>query len=626
MALRHKVRSLVLLAVPLVVGTVVLSGANGGSPDVSEVPTTVTTADGRVFTGMNHLVTSLPGIPAAAPGDTTASYADKIVSSGAEKHEYMLVWAGDEDAADLQTRRGTELDNIPGKVGQELGETEPRPQSPLPGPDFLAVVDADPASANYGKVVNTLTMPVPENESHHMQYIWHQGQTIFAGGLLSDFVYAIDASKLPMLSLKGINTPLDTPCGSVPDAFWVMKDGTAYGTWMGGPNLPGPCTYTNGQVRMGNGFAGSPGEVVHLDQNGKTISESPAATTSPEWPGECTDIPSLSPATCANPHGIQLREDLNTMVTADFAEPRDVIEDPLASPSLDENIYRRTVRTWDISDRGNPKVVSVSRLPDGPRVTVPGAKENIGVMEATVTNLPDHKGAFAESMCGAAIFYTPDMTAKNPQWREVYSHLQAEQKLEGHDPSAGGSCDGGGWLQTSPDDKYLYHVVMGRRPVTGDPGGPGMLYALNIEKLLAAGSDTQCSIDTIAEDTNGGAEADCPTLADVLPVEDPTSGGPHWGALDNFAKNADGSYSETGDIKRLAYANYFLAKAGWGGDHKVCLVDIDENHKFSIDKTFKDEVTGEPCMNFNRASWPHGPFGSAKPHAMLFVVPDATIR
>jgi hypothetical protein len=152
-----------------------------------------------------------------------------------------------------------------------------------------------------------------------------------------------------------------------------------------------------------------------------------------------------------------------------------------------------------------------------------------------------------------------------------------------------------------------------------------MLYALDIQKLLAAGTDYECNIDTEAEDLDGGAEADCPTLKSVLPVEDATSGGPHWGALDNWSQNEDGTWSETRDVRRISYANYFVARAGWDGNHKVCMVDIKEGHQLELDTTFKDEVTGQPCVDFNRASWPHGPFGNAKPHSNLFVVPDAGI-
>src|SRR5690606_34317946 len=118
----------------------------------------------------------------------------------------------------------------------------------------------------------------------------------------------------------------------------------------------------------------------------------------------------------------------------------------------------------------------------------------------------------------------------------------------------GGGCDGGGWVQTSLDDKYLYHAVIGRREgETGpdDTGSAKMLYTLDIEKLLAAGDDVQCSIDTIAEVSNGGAEADCPELVSVLPFDDVTSGGPHWAALDNFELGADGYYHETTDVRRI---------------------------------------------------------------------------
>jgi hypothetical protein len=251
-------------------------------------------------------------------------------------------------------------------------------------------------------------------------------------------------------------------------------------------------------------------------------------------------------------------------------------------------------------------------------------------METTVTNLPGNKGAFAESMCGSAVYYTGDMTVAEPDWRLVYDHTAAASEIDEQEAQfRNGGCDGGGWIQTGPNDDYLYHVVMGRRPGTSgpdDPGAAGMLYALDIENLVASGTTPECSLDSQEESFNGGDEADCPTLVDVMAVDDPTSGGPHWGALDHFEKNEDGTYSETTDISRVAYANYFVARAGWDGDHKVCMVDIDENEQFTLDENFRDEVTGEPCVDFNRFNWPHGPFGNAKPHSILFVVPDAAFQ
>src|SRR3954452_13716294 len=71
----------------------------------------------------------------------------------------------------------------------------------------------------------------------------------------------------------------------------------------------------------------------------------------------------------------------------------------------------------------------------------------------------------------------------------------------------GAGCDGGGWLQTSPDDKTLYHAVIGRNAgalSADDTGSPKMVYALDISKLVAAGSKTTCSINNIREVYSGG--------------------------------------------------------------------------------------------------------------------------
>jgi hypothetical protein len=529
------------------------------------------------------------------------------------RREYLVVWAGDNNVLD---RSGKQLTNLPDVITPDLlGKGDQI------GPDFFAVVDATKGSSSYGKVVNTVTVgPLVENEPHHMQYIWHKGNNIFAGGLFTDVTYVLDTSKLPELKLKHVNLPTDTLCGSVPDAYWVTKDGSAYGTYMGGPDVPGPCTYSDGTTRIGNGFAGSPGELVRLDENGKTVFEAPATPETAENEQRCDNIPQLAAATCANPHGIQAREDLDTLVTSDYNEPRNIILNPVQAPS--SYLRRPTVRTWDISDQDHPELKAVSFLPDGPRVgKVPHQEEPRAAMETTVTNLPGHKGAFAETMQGGAIYYAPDITADKPQWREVFDLTTANKQADPtRNPYGGGS--NGGWLQTSLDDKYLYHAVAGRQPSGTDEGSPSYILKLDIQDLLAAGTDTTCDIDTIEETVNGGAESDCPAIADILPAP----GGPHWGALDNLALGDDGYYHETSDVKRIAYSNYFVARTGLNGDHRVCLVDVGSDQKLTTDSKFKDETTGDTCIDFDRESWPHGDWGPAKPHSMLFVTADDDIK
>jgi hypothetical protein len=195
-------------------------------------------------------------------------------------------------------------------------------------------------------------------------------------------------------------------------------------------------------------------------------------------------------------------------------------------------------------------------------------------------------------------------------------------------PNAGPS-DNGGWLQTSPDDTKLYHSVIGRRAGTlgkDDPGTVGGVFSLDISELVEAGDDYACNIDTKDEISNGGNEADCPTVVSTVPVGAGKTSGPHWGALDNFVTGDDGFYHETEQPKQLATADYFVARTGLTGDRRVCIVDEDEDGKLTVDTTFRDEQSGQPCINFNRKSWPHGAFGNAKPHSMLFVVADDDVR
>src|SRR4051812_34582159 len=276
--------STILVLLALVAGFLVAQG-RGHADAVDIIRTSTHDSTGKTFWATNHLVRQGGATTAAAP-----------TTSG----EFLIVWAGDANAGDTT---GADVKNAAPAVNPVRLLNEDAVDDP-PSPDFLAVIDADRTSATYGKVVNTVTVgPLVENEPHHMQYVWHKGDRVYAGGLYSDTTYVFDVSKLPLVTLAGVNGPTDTPCGSIPDAYWTLADGSAYGTYMGGADAPGPCTYTDGQVRLSNGFGGSPGSIVHIGKDGKTLSEVPAATAESEAAARCPNSPPIpGQATCANPH------------------------------------------------------------------------------------------------------------------------------------------------------------------------------------------------------------------------------------------------------------------------------------------------------------------------------------
>lgn len=549
---------------------------------VVKVASTVVGSDGKEYSVTNHLTRQ-----------------GQAATRGGPAKEWLLAWSGDAAAGSTTS----------------------------PDPDFLAVIDATQGSRDYGKVVNTVTVDsIFGNEPHHMQYVWNKGHKVYAAGVISDTVYIFDVERLPAVSLSGIVLPSDTPCGSAPDAFTVLKDGTAYASYMGGPDVTGPCRYTHGEVRDGNGFAGSPGEVVRLGEKGQVRVEAPAATADGEDPTKCLNIPDVSKPTCANPHGIAVREDLDTLVTSDLVEIRIMILPQEAPPS---HASRTSVRIYDIKDRDHPKLRSVSYLPDGPRVATDPfgiGDENEMVMETAVTNRPHHRGAFASTMSGGAVFYTPDITDPKPVWREVFDDYTAFSSLFRTDtPKA--DTDGGSWLMVSPDDRFLYRVVLQGGVHSAEANKEaGMVYVLDIRKLLAAGTDTRCSIDEIEEVSAGGSESDCPALVSALPINDVTNGGPHWAAMDNFRLAQDRRFRQGDRVDRLAVANYFVADTYIDGDHRVCMLNLTPGGKLAMDNTFRDEQTGTPCVDFDRTVWPHGERGAARPHGVLFAVADRHIR
>jgi selenium-binding protein 1 len=191
--------------------------------------------------------------------------------------------------------------------------------------DFLAVVDFDERSPQYGKVLNTVPLPGPGesgNEPHHVG-LSANGKILATGGLLSVLkgqreIFFFDVSNPDAPEFV---SSADPPESAITDEFYPLPEGGFLVTMMGGP-------------------AGHhPGRVAEYDRDLRLVAEHPAEP----------------PTDGFNPHGISVRPEINLMVTSDFICPSTTLH---AVPGgLD---LRGSIRIWDFRER---KIVRTVTLP-----------------------------------------------------------------------------------------------------------------------------------------------------------------------------------------------------------------------------------------------------------------------
>ncbi len=191
-------------------------------------------------------------------------------------------------------------------------------------PDFLAVIDFDEDSANYGKVIKTVPIPPPGNtgnEPHHC-HLSADKNVLACGGLLSllkgqNGIFFFDVSKPrdpKFLFAKS------APLSSITDDFFPLP----YGGFL--------------ITQMGSAIGGAPGRVAEFDKNLNLVRE---------WP----DVP---PADGFNPHGISGRPHLNLLVTSDFINPVTTLNVVPGNPVL-----RGSIRVWDLASRSILRTVHI---------------------------------------------------------------------------------------------------------------------------------------------------------------------------------------------------------------------------------------------------------------------------
>ena len=511
-------------------------------------------------------------------------------------------------------------------------------QDSRPNTDFLAIIDADPRSPTYGKVVNTAALErrpgenllndlgltealgltaeyglppsgLPSdalNEAHHMTHepiAVGRHRYLYLGGLISANVFRCDVAdpmRIPTCPL--VTRARDVKNFSGIDDFTRLPNGNLLVTYMGAKDLT------------------TPGGLVELDLDGAVVGEYHAAR-----PGGPTRYrPSVKGVTdtglLAHPHGIAVRPDLDLVVTGDYAEPLSLAV--AAGVDSGTQDLGTTVRFWQLSDlaRGPTAIV---QLPVG-RGREALATENApeGVMSVAFPNRRKHQGAFATTMGGGSIWYAPDATVPKPAFRLVYRV---------------GPGTSAAVFTITPDDRYLLQPVQGTwRP--GDPifnrDYPGeharRVIALDIQKLLAAGDEVECAAPPVRTDADGtirridarnNGAPDCPTVTGELKLNSPANydsrGGPHFLAFNH-------------ETRRVAIVNYFvqltpfnLPGTHMAGDDRVCMARLTRAGDLVLDGAFKDELTGRPCVAMDRPrsyDWPnHGRTGAAKPHAVAFI-------
>jgi selenium-binding protein 1 len=206
---------------------------------------------------------------------------------------------------------------------------------------FLAVINFDEDSPDYGQVITTVSVPPPwdlGNEPHHC-HLSTDKNILACGGLLSvlrdqDGIFFFDVSS-PRDPKYLFSTR--ARFSSITDDFLPLGHGGFLVS------------------QMGSEVGGEPGRVAEFDSHLKLVNE---------WP----EVP---PQDGFNPHGISARPEINLMVTSDFILPVSTLDLYLGDPVL-----RGAIRVWDFKRRkiirtveipGNPGTMDVKLIPGDPK-------------------------------------------------------------------------------------------------------------------------------------------------------------------------------------------------------------------------------------------------------------------
>lgn len=219
--------------------------------------------------------------------------------------------------------------------------------------DFLAVVDADPASPEFGRIIDTEPTGSAANEAHHFGYTV-DADRIFAGGLFSNRIFIYDVERDPRHPRLIRTVDLDPTGYSGPHTLYAVPGGVML-------------------AMLGATDGGGPGALVVLDDDGDYVEAYPQA--GPE------NVPEYM-------YDVGVKPEMNRMLTSSWAHPHHVKMEGGSPPEETGD----EVVVWDWRTKEILQVESLDKAP----------------LEVRWMHGPDGLGGFINCAYGNSVWYWED--------------------------------------------------------------------------------------------------------------------------------------------------------------------------------------------------------------------------
>jgi methanethiol oxidase len=218
--------------------------------------------------------------------------------------------------------------------------------------DFLSVVDVDPKSGSYGKIIATVPTNSPGNEAHHFGYT-AKADRIFGAGMFTNKLFIYDVKRAPRKPKLIRTVDLDPTGYTGPHTLYAVPGGVMI-------------------AMLGAVGGGGPGALVLVDNDGKFKQAWPVVRPDGQ-PGYMYDV------------GVKV--EMNRMITSSWAHPGHI-----KAGDHPQNSGKDVV-VWDWNQK---KVLQVQEL-------------DLAPLEVRWMHGPDARGGFTNAAFGNSVWYWDDV-------------------------------------------------------------------------------------------------------------------------------------------------------------------------------------------------------------------------